>query len=117
LAGACLQALFLSADGLFQVAGPVYEGDLQVQRCFCCPLGGLNLVFVSHGAVYHFRGVWEGQQLAGSSRLCAKSKPARWELIDLLVSFCHRIDELVCLPPLSALFPLAVPDETGVPEL
>jgi hypothetical protein len=37
---------FRSADGPFQVAGLVYEGDLQVQRCFYCLLGGLTPVFV-----------------------------------------------------------------------
>jgi len=46
LAEVCLQELSLSANGPFQVAGPVYKDDLQVRRCFSCLLGGLSLVFV-----------------------------------------------------------------------
>ena len=68
----CPQVLSLSANGLFQVAGPVYEGNFQVQR-----------------------GVWESWQLlVGLSWLLyAKSwpaGPAHRELIDLLISFHHR---------------------------
>ena len=91
----CPQVLSLSANGLFQVAGPVYEGNFQVQRCFCYLLAGLSPVFVLRGSVVCFRGVWEWWQLlVGLSWLLyAKSWPAghaHRELIDLLVSFHHR---------------------------
>lgn len=55
---------------------------------------------------------------AGSLKLAVQKVDAGWELIDLLVSFCHRNDGPVRLPSLSTVFLLAgakVLSDIGVP--